>query len=212
MCTDKPSGSEVEIFFKNWNFLNPKSKPCYSAQIKTMITLDSSHNQLSWPVQDVLADRAGRSGYVVEGFRPESSNSSITSKSLSPANEMSKKTYIIVLNSAAETVSISAQSALQQAGIDSKPTKIFEAVKTFTADLTQEEAEQLKDQPNVKSIEEDRLMPMTPPAEIKPVGWSKSKSQSMYYKDRPPTLSPPAENSATNIANLNLVVEQEVVK
>ena len=177
-----------------------------------MFTIDLSLNQLSWPVQDVMANLAGRSGYVDEGLRPESSNNSITSKSPTPANGMSKKTYIIVLNSVAETVSISAKSAMQQAGIDSKPTKIFEAVKTFTADLTQEEAEQLKVQPNVKSVEEDRSMPMTPPVEVNPLGWGAIKPHGMHYKDQHLPLSPPADNNENHNVNLNLVTEQEVVK
>ena len=177
-----------------------------------MFSIDLSLNQLSWPAQDVMAKVNDRSGNVVEGLRLRSGISSKTGASTTQANEMEKNTYIIVLDSVAETVSSSAQSALQQAGIDSKPTKIFEAVKTFTADLTQEEAEQLKSQPNVKSVEEDRSMPMTPPVEVNPLGWGAIKQQAMHYKDQHLPLSPPADNSANHNINLNLVAEQEVAK
>ena len=177
-----------------------------------MFTIDLSLNQLSWQVQSPVASLADRSGHVVEGLKLGSGISSKTGASQTQANEMSKKTYIIVLDSVAETVSSSAQSALQQAGIDSKPTKIFEAVKTFTADLTQDEAERLKNQPNVKSVEEDRSMPMTPPVEVNPLGWGAIKQQAMHYKDQHLPLSPPADNSANQNVNLNLVAEQEVVK
>jgi len=177
-----------------------------------MMTLDLHLNQLSWPVQSPMANLNERSGNVVEGLKLEPGISSKTGAFPIQANEMSKKTYIIVLDSVAETVSSSAQSALQQAGIDSKPTKIFEAVKTFTVDLTQEEAEQLKVQPNVKSVEEDRSMPMMPPVEVNPLGWGAIKQQAMHYKDQHLPLSPPADNSTNHNVNLNLVAEQEVTK
>ena len=177
-----------------------------------MFTIDLSLNQLSWQVQSPVASLADRSGHVVEGLKLGSGISSKTGASQTQANETSKKTYIVVLDSVAETVSSCAQSALQQAGIESKPTKIFEAVKTFTADLTQDEAERLKNQPNVKSVEEDRSMPMTPPVEVNPLGWGAIKPHGMHYKDQHLPLGPPADNNENHNVNLNLVTEQEVMK
>ena len=174
--------------------------------------IDLCLNQLSWQVQSLKLSLADRSAHEIEILKLGSGTSSKIGASPTQANETEKNTYIIVLDSIAETVSTSAQSALEQAGIDSKPTKIYEAVKTFTADLTQEEAEQLKVQPNVKSVEEDRSMPMTPPVEVNPLGWGAIKPQDMNYKDQPLPLRPPEDISSNKNINLNQAAKQEEVK
>ena len=79
-------------------------------------------------------------------------------------------TYTIVISdSPIDTFSDKAKLALQQAGTNKRPTNLFETGKAFTVELSQEEAYRLKNQPNIRSIEADRPLPLDPPVEINPV-------------------------------------------
>ena len=80
-------------------------------------------------------------------------------------------------NCNSEEIKQNTKAVLEDAGIKSKPNKIFDELNGFSIDLNEQEAIRLKTLPEVRSVELDQALPLTPPVEINPLASPSTPAQ-----------------------------------
>ena len=72
-------------------------------------------------------------------------------------------------NDANASLSSRSAKALKAADITTTPSRSYDAIDGFSILLTPEQAEALRQSPDIRSVEADRPMPFSPPVEVRPV-------------------------------------------
>ena len=81
------------------------------------------------------------------------------------------KTHYVFFKDIASSTSITnrAASALSTAEIDTTPSDVYGAINGFSIPLTPQQADALRQNPGISSVEADKPLPLSPPIEVKPI-------------------------------------------
>ena len=80
------------------------------------------------------------------------------------------RTYVVTLDPAplGKSLASTVQSLLGELSAELRPGQIFDQLGAFTVDLTDSQAELLRQRPGISGVEADRVVPMMPPVSVEP--------------------------------------------
>ena len=80
------------------------------------------------------------------------------------------RTYVVTLDPAplGKSLASTVQSLLGELSAELRPGQLFDQLGAFTVDLTDSQAELLRQRPGISGVEADRVVPMMPPVSVEP--------------------------------------------